>query len=130
MSRGTLTRILHVDDDRDIRELVRLSLERNGGYQVESCANAKEALARAPAFGPDLIILDVIMPDQDGLELYEAIKRLDGVDDVPVIFMTSAAQTVDMRAYARSGALGTILKPFDFQTLAETVQAVWDGGEG
>ena len=125
-----LHRILHVDDDRDIRDIVRLALEGKRGYSVESCASAQEALECARVFRPDLLILDMIMPGKDGLELYQAIRAIDGLAEVPVVFMTSAAQTIDVRAYERAGAIGTIMKPFDYQTLAEMVEEVWDGRDG
>jgi len=126
MAAEGLHRILHVDDDRDILEIARLALEGTGGYSVESCITAREALERAPAFRPDLVILDVIMPGTDGLQLLEEIRALDGLEQVPVVFMTSAAQTIDMRTYAGTGAIGTIMKPFDYQTLTETVEEIWD----
>lgn len=130
MAAEGLHRILHVDDDRDIRDIVRLALEDKSGYSVESCSSATEALERARVFQPDLVLLDMIMPGQDGLELCQAIRALDGLSEVPVVFMTSAAQTIDMRAYASAGAIGTIMKPFDYQTLAETVEEIWDESRG
>jgi DNA-binding response OmpR family regulator len=126
MAAEGLHRILHVDDDRDIRDIVRLALEEKRGYSVESCASTGEALECARAFRPDLLILDMIMPGKDGLELYQAIRAIDGLAEVPVMFMTSAAQTIDMRAYAHAGAIGTIMKPFDYATLAEMVEEIWD----
>lgn len=130
MAAEGLHRILHVDDDRDILEITRLALEGKGGYRVESCRDPGEALQRAAAFRPDLIILDVIMPGKDGMDLYDEILALDGLSHVPVVFMTSAAQTIDLRAYARSGAIGTIMKPFDYNTLVQTVEEIWEERAG
>lgn len=130
MAARELQRILHVDDDRDILEIVRLALEGKAGYSVESCTSAEQALERAAVFKPDLVLLDVMMPGTGGLELYEAIRAVDGLGDVEVVFMTSAAQTIDMRTYARTGALGTIMKPFDYATLADTVREIWNEKHG
>lgn len=120
-----LERILHVDDDPDIQEIVRLALETMGDFNVETCGSGREALGRAAAFKPDLMLLDVIMPDVDGLELLEQLRALPGFAEVPVMFMTSAAETADVGAYRRAGALEVIMKPFDHVTLADTIRECW-----
>ena len=123
---GALNRILHVDDDSDIQEITRLSLESIGGLTVETCSSAAEALRRAPVFRPDLLLLDVLMPDMDGVELLRRLKEEAGLGEVPVVFMTSKVETIDLTRYLRAGALDIITKPFDYQTLPDSLREIWN----
>ncbi|MCB1743459.1 MAG: response regulator [Gammaproteobacteria bacterium] len=120
-----LERILHVDDDADIQDITRLALETIGGFAVESCVTGEEALARAPLFKPDLLLMDVLLPKLDGLDLYRALTALPELQGTPVVFMTSAADTIDLGRYRQIGAIGIITKPFDFTTLGDQVRDVW-----
>ena len=134
MKNRSLERILLVDDDEDIRRIGELSLERVGGFEVEICACGEEALQRAPQFQPDLVLLDVMMPEMGGVAVYEALSDLDEVADVPVIFVTAKAQTQEVARYLVLGAIGVIKKPFDPMMLADEIRAIWarriEGGDG
>ena len=68
--------ILHIDDDRDIREITKISLENLGNYDVISCSNCAEALNELAKKIPDLILIDMVMPDIDGLETLSEIKKI------------------------------------------------------
>ena len=118
-------RILHVDDEMDIREVASLALEGVGGFSVESCASGEEALERAPVFRPDLILLDVMMPGMDGPTTFRALERIPEVTGTPVIFMTAKAQSHELAAYHDCGALGVITKPFDPMTLHQRIEEIW-----
>ncbi len=120
-----LSRILLVEDDLDIQMVARLALEDLGGLSVEICSSGFAALEKAPRFHPDLILLDVMMPELDGPGTFQALSRIPEVADTPVVFMTARARLGEVEEYRRLGALDVIVKPFDPMKLAETVHQIW-----
>ncbi len=125
MTTPQLQRILFVDDDADIRRVGELALQRVGGFDVEICACGEEALRRAPEFEPDLLLLDVMMPEMDGVTLYDNLSKDPHIGDVPVIFITAKAQKPEIARYLVLGAMGVIKKPFDPMGLAEEIRIIW-----
>jgi len=121
-----LRRILLVEDDHDIQEVTSLLLSEVASFDVRACGSAKEALQVAPTFAPDLILLDVMMPDMDGQEAFAAFRQLPATAATPVIFMTARVQPGEIVKYRNLGSLGVIPKPYDPNTLAETIQGMWD----
>ena len=121
-----LRRIICVEDEPDIRALTELALTRMGGFELDVCASGAEALERIPAFEPDLILLDVMMPDMHGPELLRKLKADPELRDIPVVFMTAKAQEHEQDAYRMLGAAGVIPKPFELMTLSDDVRAIWD----
>ena len=121
----TLKRIMHVDDETDIRAVTALALEALGGYTVESCGSGAQALERLEAFTPDLLILDVMMPGMDGPAVLKALRQLPALRELPVIFMTAKVQPQEIDQLLSLGACGVIIKPFDPQTLSSEVEALW-----
>ncbi len=124
-----LKRLLVVEDDRDIVNLVSLVLGDVGGYVVKACASAKEAVEAASSFRPDLILLDVMMPGADGLAALESLRGLPATRETPFVFMTAMAEPGDLARYDALGCLGVIAKPFDPLTLAETLESLWGRNE-
>jgi two-component system, OmpR family, response regulator len=120
-----LRKILHVEDEADIREITKLALEAVGGFVVESCASGQEALKIAPMFQPDLVLLDVMMPGMDGPATLRAMNKLSEFDDLPVIFMTAKIQRSEILGYGELGAAGVITKPFDPMTLSNQILKIW-----
>ena len=120
-----LQRILYVEDDPDIQAIARLALELVGGFTVEACSSGREALDKAPAFGPQLILLDVMMPGMDGPATLAALRALPEAVLAPVIFMTAKVHAGEVAHYESLGAAGVIAKPFDPMTLAETIRELW-----
>jgi DNA-binding response OmpR family regulator len=114
-----VSRILVVDDEADIRELVRELLER-AGYEVVEAPNGGEGVKQLYAQQPDLVILDVSMPVLDG---WETLKRIREVSEVPVLMLTARAQELDKVRGLRSGADDYITKPFGRQELLARVTA-------
>ena len=125
MSAEDLSRILHVDDETDIREVAKLALEAVGGFTVESCASGQEAVSRAPGFAPDLILLDVMMPGFDGPATFKALKGLPECANTPVIFVTAKVMPPELDRFKEMGAIGVIAKPFDPMTLADQLRSIW-----
>ena len=119
----TNTRILHVDDEPDIREVVELSLGLDPHFTVQACGSGEEALAAAAAWMPDLILLDVMMPVMDGPATLVRLRENAKTAGIPVIFMTARAQAREVDRFRSLGAVGVIPKPFDPMTLAASVRS-------
>ena len=120
-----LERILYVEDDPDIQAIALMVLESISGFQVEACASGSDALAKAPGFDPDLVLLDVMMPGMDGPETLKGLRQLAGFEQTPVVFMTAKVQPQEVKAYLELGAVGVIAKPFDPMTLTQELQKIW-----
>lgn len=126
---GELKKILYVEDDPHIQRIAQLALQKVGGFDVCICSSGRQALAEAPVFMPDLILLDIMLPEMDGLTIQAELKRNETVADIPVVFMTARVQTDEVQEYRRRGALGVIFKPFDPMTLANQLRELWNGRE-
>ncbi len=120
-----LTRVLLIEDEPDIQLIVRYSLESIAGLIIEVASSGREALQKAPGFAPDLILLDVMMPDMDGPTTLEHLRALPEIADAPVVFLTAKVQPHEVRRYRQLGALEVIAKPFDPLALARRVQEIW-----
>jgi len=123
---ATLTRILMVEDEPDIQAVARVALETVGGLTVEVCNSGIEALEKAPAWRPDLILMDVMMPGMDGPSTLKELHSRPDTRSIPVIFMTAKVQPQEVATFKMIGALGVIAKPFDPMTLAATVRSIWE----
>ena len=120
-----LKRILYVEDEPDIRAIASIALETVGGFNLKACSSGEEALASAASFLPDLLLLDVMMPNMDGPRTLKALKQLPEIVNTPVIFMTAKVQSSEVAEYKSLGALDVIAKPFDPMTLAEQIKNIW-----
>lgn len=121
-----LRKILHVDDDPDIRAIALIALETFGGFEVRQCSSGLEAIEVTSGFGPDLFLLDVMMPGMTGPETLSELQKLPGCSKTPTIFMTAKVQREDIAIYSKLGALDVISKPFDPVTLSENILEIWD----
>ena len=126
----SLQRILLADDEPDILEISRIALETVGGFEVSVCLSGKTLLERLPEFKPDLVIVDVLMPDMTGPEVFEEIRRRPEYDEVPVIYLTGVIQEEELEDLRETGVADIILKPFDPMTLADRINGVWKGSHG
>jgi CheY-like chemotaxis protein len=117
----TARRILIVDDEEDIREVAQLTLEAVGGWEVLTAASGNEALAKAASQQPDAILLDIMMPDLDGLATFQKLQTNPVTQHIPVILLTAKVQAADRHRFAELGLTAMIVKPFDPMTLAERV---------
>ena len=115
-------RVLHVDDDPLMRDVVELSFDLDPAFMVASCASGDEALAVAAEWTPDLILCDVMMPDMDGPAVLARLRARKGTAEIPVIFMTARAQESETERLTALGAAAVIAKPLDPQALAETLR--------
>jgi len=118
----TTIRLLHIDDEPDIREIVEISLGLDPAFAVRSCKSGPEGLAAAADWKPDIILLDVMMPVMDGPATLAGLLANPGTASIPVIFMTARAQARELDRFRLLGAVGTIAKPFEPMTLAASVR--------
>jgi len=124
-----MERILHVDDEPDIREVSQMALEAVGGFKVTSAASGMEALRQVGDCRPELILLDVMMPGMDGPATLQALRRNPASAGIPIIFMTAKVQQHEVDHYLALGAIGVIPKPFDPMCLADQIQKIYEGSQ-
>ncbi len=124
---AALTKILYVEDDLDIQSVAKIALETVGGFTLLSCNSGKKALEpESEAFAPDLILLDVMMPEMDGPTTLTKLREKASMKTTPVIFMTAKVQVSEIAHYKSLGAIGVIAKPFDPMQLAKQIRQIWD----
>lgn len=115
-------RILVVDDEPDILELVRFNLEKEG-FEVKTVQNGEEALRWVNRHAPDCIILDLMLPGMDGLEICRRIKGSEALQSIPILMLTAKAEETDMVIGLEVGADDYITKPFSPKVLVARVRA-------
>ena len=124
-----MTRILVVDDERDVREVVKTTLQENG-YQVVEATNGVEAYAAAAdaavAEKPDLIVLDLMLPKLNGFEVLAKLKENPQTSYIPVVILTARGQSQDETRALRAGATDYMTKPWAADELADRVRIALD----
>lgn len=116
-------RVLFIDDEPDICEVVAISLGLDPEFEVLICASGKDGLAAVAEYRPDLILLDVMMPTMDGPMTLRHLRENPQFDDIPVVFMTASVQKRELERFKSLGVAGVIAKPFDPMTLAASVRS-------
>ncbi|MBY0550810.1 MAG: response regulator [Candidatus Obscuribacterales bacterium] len=117
-------RVLMVDDDDNIRLIAEMSLEGLTDWQLSTACCGNEALAQIEQHHPDLVLLDMMMPDMDGIAVFKEIKARFGSDAPRVIFMTAKVQTQEIDQYISMGVAGVIMKPFDPMCLPDNINQI------
>ena len=118
----TLIRLLHIEDEPDIREVVELALALDPTFATRACESGAEGLTVAAEWQPDIILLDVMMPVLDGPATLAQLRGNPATAQIPVVFMTARAQAREADRFRALGAVGVIAKPFDPMTLAASVR--------
>lgn len=121
----TLERVLHVEDDASIRMVTSVALEKVGKLKVLSCESGPIALEKAAGFDPQVLLLDVMMPQMDGPTTLKHLREKLDVSKRLVLFMTAKVQQKELDEYLGIGAFAVIIKPFDPMTLARQIQEHW-----
>lgn len=122
---GKLTDIMLVEDESDIREVVSIALVDLGGFKLTICESGQQAIDEIVSANPQLILLDAMMPNMDGLTTFKKLKESPAGKDVPIIFMTARIQSSEIEEYEKLGAIGVIAKPFDPILLSAEVNRLW-----
>lgn len=123
---GQLNNILYVEDDLHVRTTAKLVLEVIGQYTVRDCGSGREALLAAVDFAPDLILLDALMPELDGLETLSMLRRMPHLADTPAVFVTGLTRQEDLAKYRQAGALDVIPKPLMPLRLTSQIRSLWE----
>src|SRR5437588_11119888 len=116
-------RILVVEDDQDIAQLVARYLDK-AGYSAEIVASGRDALRRIGAQAPDLVVLDLMLPHVDGLEICRAVRTSDKTSSIPIIMLTARAEESDRIVGLELGADDYLTKPFSPNELVARVRAL------
>lgn len=122
---GSPGRILYVEDEMMLQKLVSLSLTRGRGWLVHCCSVADQALNMAREVTPDLIMLDVVMPEMSGEEVFAVLRADPVARDIPVIFLSARSSAEDVDRYMALGAIGVIAKPINPMSLADRIEKIW-----
>jgi CheY-like chemotaxis protein len=117
-------RVLLIEDEPDIQKIVRLSLTLLGDYEVSTAGTGAEALELAAKTKPDLILLDVMLPEMDGYQTCLELGQNPETRAIPVIFISAKAQQAEIAHGLRLGAIGYITKPFDPLLLPDQIQQI------
>jgi len=117
-------RILIIDDEADIREVAALSLETLAGWEVMVASSGAQGLARAAAYQPDAILLDVMMPGMDGPTTFKELRKNPVTSHIPVLLLTAKVQASDQHLFANLDVAAVLVKPFDPLMLANQVSSV------
>jgi DNA-binding response OmpR family regulator len=112
-----IKRVLVIDDEEDIREVAQASLELIAGLEVLLASSSREGLTIADLEQPDAILLDVMLPDMDGIAVFQELRSNPNTKHIPVIFLTARTRLTDRQKFAQLGA-HFITKPFKPRQLA------------
>lgn len=125
MATKPLQKILYAEDEADIRAIAQIALEDVGGFIVKYCENGKEVLEASKTFEPDLILLDVMMPEMNGPNTLMELRKDPRFMKIPAVFMTAKVQANEVDDYQAMGVVDVISKPFDPMILADTLRTIW-----
>ncbi|KOP26969.1 chemotaxis protein CheY [Hapalosiphon sp. MRB220] len=113
--------ILLIDDEKHLSTVIQACLEKLGGWIVLKASSGSEGLRKANTEQPDAILLDIMMPDIDGVTLLQKLQESPTTQSIPVILLTAKVQKNNYKQYSQLPIIGVIAKPFDPLTLAEQV---------
>lgn len=120
----TTKRILIIDDDDGVREIIQICLEVAGGWQVTTACCGSDGLVLAQKEKPDAILLDVMMPDMDGATTFRHLQANPETQNIPTILLTAKAKISEKQQFIQLGVTGVITKPFDAMDLVDQIRAL------
>ncbi|WP_404789832.1 response regulator [Altericista sp. CCNU0014] len=120
----TAKRLLLIDDEENLVSVIQICLQKLGGWTVLTASSGTEGLRHAEALQPDAILLDVMMPDLDGLTVLRRLKANPSTQNIPVILLTAKMQSAHQSEYAQLDIAGVLAKPFDPLDLAKRVAKI------
>ncbi len=116
-----MNKIMIVEDDNTTIKLLKYLLGKNN-YEVAVCENGKIAVDSIMDEDPDLILMDIMMPEMDGLEATEKIRDINKFSDTPIIMLSALGQEIEVAKGLKAGADGYVVKPFDTQSLVRQIK--------
>jgi two-component system, OmpR family, alkaline phosphatase synthesis response regulator PhoP len=124
----TSKRILIIDDEETIQTVVQFGVKMAAGWEVLTAGSGMQGIQTAQTEKPDAILLDVMMPDMDGIATFKALQSQAETEQIPVILLTAKAQTADKRQFNDLGVSGIITKPFNSLNLPKQIARIlhWD----
>jgi CheY-like chemotaxis protein len=125
----TTKRVLVIDDEDGVREIIQFSLEAAAGWEVLTAGSGSEGLETAQAQQPDAILLDVMMPDMDGPTTFQQLQLNAATRHIPTIFLTAKVRSSEQQQLLDLGVTGTIAKPFKAQDLVTQIRALLNWSE-
>jgi two-component system, OmpR family, alkaline phosphatase synthesis response regulator PhoP len=117
-------RLLMIDDEETIQTVVKFGINMAAGWDVLSASTGQLGIEIAQKERPDAILLDVMMPEMDGIATFKALQADPMTTEIPVIFLTAKAQTVERNQFSALGASGVITKPFNALDLPEQIAKI------
>jgi CheY-like chemotaxis protein len=120
-----IRKILLVDDDKNILTIAGIGLSDTPEWTVVTARSGEEGLAKAVAEKPDVIVLDMEMPDMDGAQVLKKLREDVRTHAIPVVFLTARAQAAELKNFMALGAAGVISKPFDPMNLSTEIKAIF-----
>ncbi|WP_017316534.1 response regulator [Mastigocladopsis repens] len=117
-------RVLYIDDEPNLQLIVKTCLQTLGGWEVEVAKSGAEGLIKAEELKPDAIILDVMMPEMDGVACLQKLRLNIKTQEIPVIFLTAKRGLTERCRFSTLGAVGAIAKPFNPMTLVPQIAKV------
>ncbi len=119
-----IRKVLLVDDDEDIRIIGKMALQDVGGLNTLAASGGVEAIEIAARELPDVILLDVMMPQMDGPTTFRRLRAQEQTAQIPVVFVTAKVQRHEVQRYLEMGVIGVICKPFDPMTLPHELRSI------
>jgi CheY-like chemotaxis protein len=120
----TTKKILVIEDEEGLREIIQFSLEAAAGWDVVTAASGNEGIIIAQKEQPNAILLDVMMPEMDGIETFKSLQANALTGHIPTIFLTAKARNNEQEQFMDLGVSGVITKPIKAQDLVEQIQAI------
>jgi two-component system, OmpR family, alkaline phosphatase synthesis response regulator PhoP len=117
-------RVLIIDDEETIQTVVQFGIRMSAGWEVLTASSGMQGIQTAQAEKPDVILLDVMMPEMDGIATFKVLQAHPDTEQVPVIFLTAKAQTAEKRQFTELGVSGVITKPFNSLDLPEQIARI------
>lgn len=119
-----MKRILVIDDDDGVRDIIQISLEVAAGWEVLTATCGSEGLTMAEAEIPDAILLDVMMPDMDGATTFKKLQSNPATQHIPTILLTAKAKISEKQQFIELGVTGVITKPFEAMDLVHQIKTL------
>jgi two-component system, OmpR family, alkaline phosphatase synthesis response regulator PhoP len=117
-------RVLIVDDEETIQTVVQFGIRMAAGWDVLAASSGPKGIQTAQTEQPDVILLDVMMPEMDGIDTFRALQAHPETQQIPVIFLTAKAQTAEKRQFTELGVSGVITKPFNSLDLPDQIARI------